>query len=187
MMIKDILEKKSMSMYRLSKDSGVPYTTIQEIVSGKVSVEKCSAETIYRISKVLDIKMEEILEPFIGQQSSFETFKKSTRQQVNKLGDFEFIGEVLERNDIRNFHKKKAYPECYYLLAMIDYLCNENGLPLFSDYDDIRKEKLPQPLYPTEVVSLSTALKDDDILQEAYRNSLDEFRRFNIIETQVRQ
>ena len=186
MMIKDILQIKNMSMYRLAKDSGVPYTTIQEIISGKVKVEKCSAETIYKIAQVLDVQMEEILQPFIVRQSDFEIFKKSLRKQVNDLGDFEFVGEILNKNDIRNYHKKNQLPQCYYLLALVDYLCNENGLPAFTDYDDIRKERLPETLYPAEVVSLATALKDDNVLREAYQKGIDEFKHFNIIETDIR-
>ena len=38
MIINDLLEKENMSRYRLSKESGVPMTTITDICSGKADL-----------------------------------------------------------------------------------------------------------------------------------------------------
>ena len=35
MMINEIMEKRNLSKYRLSKNSGIPYTTLTDIISGK--------------------------------------------------------------------------------------------------------------------------------------------------------
>lgn len=51
MRINELLSEKNMSRYRLSKISGVPQATINDICNGKAKIEKCSAETIYKISK----------------------------------------------------------------------------------------------------------------------------------------
>ena len=53
MSINEILEQKNITKYRLWKESGVPQVTISDICTGKTRIEKCSAETIYRIAKVL--------------------------------------------------------------------------------------------------------------------------------------
>ena len=44
--------------YHLCKESGMPQATISDICSGKTSIEKCSAETIFRIARVLNVSME---------------------------------------------------------------------------------------------------------------------------------
>ena len=62
MLITDQLEKKQMTKYKLSKVSGVPQATINDICSGKADLEKCSAGTLFRIAKVLGVSIEEILE-----------------------------------------------------------------------------------------------------------------------------
>jgi len=62
MIINELLKDKNMSRYKLSKTSGVPQTTITDICSGKTSIEKCSAETLYKIAKTLNISMESLLE-----------------------------------------------------------------------------------------------------------------------------
>ena len=49
-MINRLLEEKGITKYRLSKESGVPQTTIIDICSGKTRIVKCSAETYYRIA-----------------------------------------------------------------------------------------------------------------------------------------
>ena len=41
-----LLKEKQLSVYQCAKDSGVPYTTLSDIVKGKTSIEKCTAETI---------------------------------------------------------------------------------------------------------------------------------------------
>lgn len=57
-----LLNQKNMSMYRLSKISGVPKTTIIDICSGKSAIEKCSAKTVQLISSALECTMEYIME-----------------------------------------------------------------------------------------------------------------------------
>lgn len=62
MIIEDIILKKNMTKYRLSVLSGVPYATLNDICSGKTRLEKCSAETVYKIAKTLGISMEQLTE-----------------------------------------------------------------------------------------------------------------------------
>ncbi len=38
--------------------------------------------------------------------------------------------QVLETDEIRSLYDKHRYPEALYLLAMVDYLSRENGIPL---------------------------------------------------------
>ena len=60
-MMNEILNQKGMTKYRLSKISGVPYTTVNDICSGKTRPEKCSAETLYKIAGALKMSMEELI------------------------------------------------------------------------------------------------------------------------------
>ena len=83
MLITEQLEKKQMTKYKLSKVSGVPQATINDICSGKVDLEKCSAGTLYRLTKVLGVSIEEILESAVSDhRASFETFKSSKKKRT---------------------------------------------------------------------------------------------------------
>ena len=62
MIINQLLESKKMSKYQLSKLSNVPYSTINELCNEKTDIRKCNAETVYKISKILDVTMEYLLE-----------------------------------------------------------------------------------------------------------------------------
>ena len=61
MALQTLLETHNISMYRLSKVSGVPKTTIIDICSGKSSLENCSAKTVYRIALALGSTVEALL------------------------------------------------------------------------------------------------------------------------------
>ena len=139
MAISELMKNKNITKYRLSKNSGVPYTTINDICSGKAQLEKCSAETIYKISKELGVSMENLLEPCFDQRCSFELFKSNTCHRLKELGDIQFVIELLEKDEIRMYYKKNWYPESLYLLAMLDYVSRINNIPLCTQYDDLRK------------------------------------------------
>ena len=187
MLITEQLEKKQMTKYKLSKLSGVPQTTINDICTGKVDLEKCSAGTLYRIAKVLGVSIEEILESAVSEhRASFETFKSNTCHYVKNMGDIDFMIHVLESDEIRTLYERKWYPEALYLLAMLDYLSRENNIPLCTKYDDIRTRRLAKPVYPIGVLITSEVLKSETPLREAEQEAIPEFRRFNIIESDVR-
>ena len=57
MIFSELINKKNITMYRLSSQSGIPYTTINDICSGKTKLEKCSAETIYKLAKTLNVNI----------------------------------------------------------------------------------------------------------------------------------
>lgn len=185
-MINRVLEEKGITKYRLSKESGVPQTTIIDICSGKTRIEKCSAETIYRISKVLGVSMEELVEPYVEQRCSFELYKSNVCHRVKLLGDIEFVIETLERNDIRKYYQRKWYPECFYLLAMLDYLSRENKIPVCNNYNDLRCQSLEKTIYPSSVIAAAVATDNEAIKEQAYREAIPEFIRFNIVESEVR-
>lgn len=58
MVIDTLLEKRHMTKYRLAVEAGIPHATLNDICSGKTKLEKCSAETVYKLAKVLGVSME---------------------------------------------------------------------------------------------------------------------------------
>ena len=70
-MLTELMQKKAVTKYQLAKNSGIPYTTVSDIVSGKAQLEKCTAETIYRLAKELDVSMETLLEPCFQKRANF--------------------------------------------------------------------------------------------------------------------
>lgn len=180
------LEQKNMSMYRLAKQSDIPYTTINDICKERVRLERCSAETVYKLAQALEVSIEELLEPYVHKRSNFENYKSAICHRLKELGDRDFVMDTLQSDNIRKLFDRKWYPESLYLLAMLDYISRENNIPICEDYDDIRMCRLETPLYPAGVCALSIASKDNAYMRDALETAIPEFLRFNIIECDVR-
>lgn len=186
MRLTELMEEKKLSIYRLSKESGIPYTTLNDICNGKTSLEKCSAETVYKLARALDISMEELLEPCLEVFPDFELFKSNVCHHLKQLGDIDFVIETLEKNDIRRYYRMKRYLESFYLLGMLDYVSNENAIPLCSEYNDLRTKKLAQPVFSSGIITACKVSKSQEPKRYALESAIPEFKRFNIIENEVR-
>lgn len=130
--------------------------------------------------------MEELLEPHIEQRCSFELFKSNVCHRLKELGDINFVIEVLESDDIHRYYKRKWYPESFYLLAMLDYVCRINQIPICTDYDALRKQRLQKPLYPASILSVAAVSENAKVKAAARKNAIPEFMKFNIVENEVR-
>lgn len=187
-----LLKQKDMSVYQCSKESRVPYTTLLDLVKGKTRIEKCAAETVYKLAKALGIAMEELLQERMEEgtavpyRSKFETFKSNVCHLVKDKGDIDFIIDTLKSSKIRDYWNREWYPESFYLLAMVDYLSKENGLPLCKDYDDIRSYTLSDPLYPRDIMLMEKLDSSLDMREQSRKEAIPEFMRFNIVESGIR-
>jgi len=192
MNINDLLKEKKMSKYQLAKKSGVPQTTIIDICSNKAKIEKCSAATIYKISRVLDVSMESLVKEAIEstntalKRPSFEVFKSNICHLLKDKGDIEFINDNLSKDEVKTLFDRKWYAESFYLLAMIDYISRINNIPICTNYNDIRSQKLKEILYPKDVVLLDMIENSDKNRKESLEKAIPEFLHFNIVENEVR-
>lgn len=123
---------------------------------------------------------------FLKGTSSFETFKGNVCHLVKSLGDLDFIITILENDDVTELFQKGWYPESLYLLAMLDYLCRENNLPICTDYNSLRHCKFSEPIYPAGIITLAAVYNSEKPKQKALSEAIPEFLRFNIVENDVR-
>jgi len=186
MNINNLLEERHITKYRLSKSSGVPHTTINDICNGKVRIEKCTAETLYKLSGVLGVSMESLVAEAMDYRAGFGIFKSNVCHRVKDMGDIDFIIDVLESGEIHRLYQKKWYPESLYLLAMVDYLSRENNLPLCKDYSDIRRARLAEPIFPASIIAMSAVSNSDKPKEDSMNTAIPEFMQFNIVESEVR-
>ncbi len=186
MHLKDYIDKELISLYRLSKDTSIPYSTLRDLYTDKTPLCKASGEIIYKLADALHVSMEDLLSPYMKKRLVFENFKSETCQELKRMGDTPFIIDLLESDRIRKYFKDQWYPEALYLLAMLDFLCKENDIPVCTDYDDIRKTKLSEPLFPSSVVALAEATNNKQYYTDAMEHSIPEFLKYNIVESEIR-
>ena len=138
---------------------------------------------------VRNMKKDEVLlfeETAPQKEVPFELYKSHICHRVKDSGDIPFITETLKSGEIRRLYEQKKYPEALYLLAMVDYLSRENDLPLCAEYRDIRACKLKQPMYPESILAYAIVTGDENIKQKSLDDSIPEFKRFNIVENEIR-
>ena len=188
MRLSAILNEKKISTYQCSRQSSIPYTTLLELVKGKTSIEKCSAETVFRLAKALDMTMDELYTQLHSSEAraAFETFKSNVCHAVKEKGDLDFIIDTLRGDEVGKYWERQWYPEAYYTLAMLDYLSRENDVPLCDEYDDLRRCKLEKPVYPASIRAVAAASKSEAAMKTAAETAIPEFMRFNIVESEVR-
>ena len=58
----ELLNDKNLTIYKLSKESGVAKTTLFDIASGKSNILDCTARNLFKISNVLKVSMEDLIQ-----------------------------------------------------------------------------------------------------------------------------
>ena len=66
MIIENLMNRRGMTQYRLAVEAGIPHATLSDICKGKTKLEKCSAETVYKLAKALGVTMELLVESGIN-------------------------------------------------------------------------------------------------------------------------
>lgn len=188
MLLAMLLDKQGLSAHQCSKMSDIPYTTLLELIKGKTSIEKCSAETLYKLAKTLGVSMEHLFEQAAvpSKRVAFETFKSNLCHMVKEKGDAQFIIDSLTNDDVNRYWDRQWYPEAYYVLAMLDYLCRVNDLPICENYNSIRATALKKTIFPRDIALAARIDPALDVRSEAIKESIPEFIRFNIVEKEIR-
>ncbi|MCL2696871.1 MAG: helix-turn-helix transcriptional regulator [Oscillospiraceae bacterium] len=111
-----VLKEKNISKYKLSKISGIPFTTVSEITTGKSKIKNCTGETLYKLAKALNVTMEDLLSECMENRPEFEWFKSEACHRVKREGDLDFIINVLESCEIRKLYEKNGIPKAFICL-----------------------------------------------------------------------
>jgi hypothetical protein len=119
-------------------------------------------------------------------RADFETYKGNVCHQLKRLGDLEFINMTAADDEIRKCWSLDWHPEALYLLALVDYLCRVNNLPVLETYNDLRSMKLRRPAFPRDAILLKTLDPNLDLYEVMRNESIPEFSQFNIMEVNIR-
>lgn len=87
MIIEELIAKRKFTKYRLAVQAGIPHATLSDICSGKTRIEKCSAETVYKLAKVLNVSMELLTE---------EGIRQAERERAYEYGLPEYLQHDLD-------------------------------------------------------------------------------------------
>ena len=181
MTFKELLLKKNISGYALSKNTGIPYTTINDLINGKTIVQNISLRHALELSSYLNIDIKKLAELDTVEFIEFRYFRNTVLQTLKEMGEIQFVNFVIKGKDIDYYYKNKGYEYAYYLLALIDYICKKNNIPIYQNrYNKIRKNKLTKPFF------VGSNLFSFDSIEQAENElgvkTIPEFSKYNIIE-----
>jgi transcriptional regulator with XRE-family HTH domain len=186
MNITGLMTEIELTQEQLAKKSHIPLSKIEALCLGKAKIENCSGRTLYRLAKALDVRIETLLVDAMENRTTFENFKSNVCHRVRFLGDIGFLEYIAKTDKILDYLEKRWYREALYMLGMIDYLCRENELPLNARYEELRKAKLNNIIYPAGVLILCAATNSEEPKEQSLREAIPEFLRHNIVEAEVR-
>ena len=186
-MLKDVLLMRNLSVYQVSKESNIPYSTLNDIFNDKTSLKKCSFETVCKLAKALKMSLNEIEKAIYKSEQSqyidFETFKSTFHHMLVEKNDYDTLLYIIENNLVQKYWDNKQIKESLYLLSLIDYLSDANDIPRIKDYNDIRNHKLDNILFPREDILLSKITKQK---LEVPKDAIPQFLEHNIVEVDIR-
>lgn len=183
MHLKQYLEDNGISIYKLASSASVAYPTVYNIVNEKVDILNCALGVVKKIANALGLTLEEML-TLCDRNYTFALFRGEQCNLVRRLGEIDYIVDLVKKRKIDYYWKLDMKMEAFYLLAMLDYLSNRNNLPRCTDYEEIRKNRLLDPVYPADT-ELTEKLLDKDIRQKMLAKAIPEFLAFNIVESEV--
>lgn len=91
----DKVNKSGITAYRLSKETGIPYTTISELCNSKTDINKCSAATVYKLALFFDCDIRDILN-YIDPLENYSGIYKKHKFKWNRTGENDSL--VVEKN-----------------------------------------------------------------------------------------
>ena len=187
MNLTNLLSLKNISQYKLAKMSNVPQTTISDICLNKTSLEKCSGITLYNIASSLNISIEDLLLKQVDLISpqEFDVFKSSICHMVKENKPEQFIEKITTSDVVEKLFNDEEYAKCFYLIAMVDYLNKSINKKSDNSFDIYRKYSLYSPIYPASVILYDSIMDTNEHKKEAFKSSIPEFKRFNIIEKEI--
>lgn len=146
-MLKDILEEKGISVYKLSKDTGISYSTLNDIVVEKTDIKNVSANTLYRIAKYLNMSMERLYES--SEEREFHIYLYNEARNVILSFQKERV-QYLGPKNLVSFHRinrieqNVLYVDCYFTDSNGTIYCEEDYIDLsdvLCDHENILQSK----------------------------------------------
>lgn len=130
-----MLSNKQMTMYRLSKVSGVAKTTVIDICSGKSSIGGCNADTVLRLSQALGCTMEELMK--IDNANYDKSTGKPKDNSYLEKGLPEYLSQslaaMIEAWKIEDSGKRDLHFDIHWCDLNADINSAENGQEISSE------------------------------------------------------
>lgn len=83
----NFLNRKRISLYHISEETGIPYTTLSKLKLGKLDMNKCSAEVSLRLARFFECSIEDLLNPYSFMAGVHGTYRCCHYRWVSEAED----------------------------------------------------------------------------------------------------
>ena len=132
-MLNDIMDQKNITTYALSKNAGIPYSTLSDIVSGKTNIQDVSATVLYKLSQGLGVSMEAL---YLGKSERTTYYINNSGRNITiyagrKAFTYQGPKNLVGFRNISNIRNNVLYIDTYFR--------NEDGrIYIEEDYIDLK-------------------------------------------------
>ena len=176
MYLMNLMNEQYMTRADLSMMSGVPDSTLRDILSGKAQIDHCEAATIYGIADALGTTVEDILNHYWDdclEADDAECEREALHDGHTLLIFYSTVDKLVQLRQFADdsllassftsetfidyFFDNGFYREAFFLLGLTDYLNRKLGMKTDPRFDAYRGYRLDCPVY-----SLSTLEEYDN-------------------------
>jgi transcriptional regulator with XRE-family HTH domain len=131
-MLRELMDEKGVSSYQLSKDTGIPYATLNDLINEKRDFHKVTAETLYRLATYFELTMDEL---YAGKLRKRIFYLYNEERQIflqTKGLKISYLGP----KNLLSFHRIKEIQD--HVITAETYFTNTDGqIFLEDDYIDL--------------------------------------------------
>ena len=180
----ELLESKKITGYSLAKLTGIPYTTINDLINYRTLPKNISLDHALRIAKVLDVGVEELSKIEGAPMTNFTFFRSNLLNDIRMMGPNKWINKTIKNKVIDFYYKNGGIEHALFMLGCLDYLSRKAHLSTYKKrYNDLRKMKLDKVLFTgASILSFNSIEEAEKLLAIKIEP---EFKRANIIELDV--
>ncbi len=163
-MLIDYIIKNNETVYSISKKTGIPYSTLNDLVIEKTDIKKCSADTLYRLAKYLNISMEKLYEGKDERGSLIRLYNEGTEIHL-AIGNnnYYFAGpkNLVAFHRINKVEDHVAYVDTYYMSGEGKIYSEEEYVDLYDVLKDFGAEGILDKDYDVILKKPNCSSKDE--------------------------
>ena len=185
-MLKTLCNLKEISVYRCSKDTNIPYSTLSDIANHKTDPNNINALILKRLAEYFSLSMDDLYTILnLKQRLPFSSFRSEMCHKLHRNGDIEMLSFIRKNNYIPILWNIRWYPEALYTLAMFDEITEKNNASLCMDYEQYRKTKMKELIVSPDIILMEKLTGKDDERQKLIANANPYFLQYNILEGDI--
>ena len=116
-MLRDYLNEKGISIYSLARDSGISYSTLNDLVNGKVEIGNCRISLLRRLAYALDMSLDDTY--LLCSGSSHQISNSYDKKAAISVRNKSYYAELTYDDEVIEFELCKVNEDTSYYIEDI--------------------------------------------------------------------